>query len=179
MTEEKDLNQQEEETVHPPLAEEEQAKPEEQSPIDKLNAELSESKDKYVRLYAEFDNFRRRTAKERLNLIQTAGEGVIKDLIPVLDDLERALNTMAQSEQAGPFADGIELIRQKFLNTLTAKGLKTMDAKGKPFDSDWHEAITQIPAPEEALKGCVVDEVEKGYLLGEKVIRYAKVVIGA
>jgi molecular chaperone GrpE len=179
MNEEKDLNQQEEETVQPPLTEEQPELKEAESPLEKLNAELSESKDKYVRLYAEFDNFRRRTAKEKLDLIQTAGEGVIKDLIPVLDDLERALNTMTQSEQAAPFKDGIELIRQKFLNTLTSKGLKTMDAKGKPFDSDWHEAITQIPAPEEALKGCVVDEVEKGYLLGEKVIRYAKVVIGA
>lgn len=143
-----------------------------------LKAELEESKDKYLRLYSEFENFRRRNAKERLDLIKTANEELVIALLPVLDDFERA--TKAMGEDVKAVKEGVELIYNKLNKSLEQKGLKPMgDLIGKEFDADLHEAITHTPAPEESLKGKIVDVIENGYYLNDKVIRYAKVIIGA
>lgn len=149
------------------------------SELDKAVADAAEWKDKYVRLYAEFDNYKRRTSKERIDLLKTANEDLMSSLIPVMDDFDRALKNIPATEETKVLREGVELIHNKFNKTLTQKGLTPMNAQGQVFDTELHEAITQIPAPTADLKGKVVDEVEKGYLLGEKVIRYAKVVIGA
>lgn len=145
---------------------------------EKLTLENTELKEKYLRLYSEFENYRRRTAKERLELIKTASEDVLKELLPVLDDFERAIK--AEEKESGETSDeGKRLIYSKLVKVLSSKGLTPMeDLVGKVFDADMHEAITQIPAPSEELKGKIVDVVERGYLLGDKVVRYAKVVIG-
>ncbi len=140
---------------------------------EKLQTELYELKDKYLRLYSDFDNFRKRTAKEKLEMIQSASERVIVDIIPVIDDIERA----TANAQEGEITEGISLIFNKLFNTLAVKGLKVMDAKGAVFNADLHEAITQFPAPTEEDKGKVFDVVEKGYFLNDKVIRFAKVVV--
>ena len=140
---------------------------------EKLQTELYELKDKYLRLYSDFDNFRKRTAKEKLEMIQSASERVIVDIIPVIDDIERA----TANAQEGEISEGIHLIFNKLHNTLAVKGLKPMDAKGAVFNADLHEAITQFPAPTEEDKGKVFDVVEKGYYLNDKVIRFAKVVV--
>lgn len=134
--------------------------------------------DKYLRLYSEFDNYRKRTNKEKLDLIATASAGVLKDLLTVLDDFERAIANNESVEDAQVIKDGFKLIQHKLKATLEAKGLKPMEAKNQPFDADLHEAIANIPAPSEDLKGKVVDDVEKGYYLNDKVIRFAKVVVG-
>ena len=148
---------------------------------EKLESELSEAKDKYLRLYSEFENFRRRTARERLDLIKTANEDLVVSLLPILDDFERAFKSSEGEETDGKqLLQGFELIANKFKNILEQKGLKTMDAAaGKDFDPDTQEAVTQIPAPEKKLKGKIVDVIEKGYYLEDKVIRFAKVVTGA
>lgn len=143
------------------------------SETEKLQGEIAELKDKYLRLYSDFDNFRKRTAKEKLEMIHTASEKVIVDIIPVIDDIERA----TANAQEGEITEGIQLIFNKLINTLATKGLKPMDAKGTVFNPDVHEAITQFPAPTEDDKGKVFDVVEKGYYLNEKVIRFAKVVV--
>lgn len=148
-------------------------------PVQKAEAELAEMKDKYLRLYSEFENFRRRTSKEKMDLVKTAGEDIILSLLPVLDDFERALKAMGDDEAVRPIKEGVELIYNKTLKTLQAKGLTKMESIGAVFNSDFHEAITQIPVTDDKQKGTVVDEVESGYYLGEKVIRFAKVVIGA
>jgi molecular chaperone GrpE len=146
----------------------------------KLEAEVAELKDKYLRLYSDFENFRKRTAKERIDLIKTASEDVLKDLIPVVDDFERAFKASEHETDLSKIREGNQLIFHKFLRILDSKGLKPMeDLIGKPFDADRQEAITQIPAPNEELKGKVIDVVEKGYTLGEKVVRFAKVVTGS
>jgi molecular chaperone GrpE len=151
-------------------------------PEEKLNAEISDLKDKYLRLYSEFENYRKRTSKERLDLIKTASEDIIKDIIPVLDDFERALKA-SESEgdiDIAKILDGNQLIFKKLEKILESNGLKAMeDQVGKQFDPDKQEAIVQIEAPSKELKGKVIEVVEKGYTLGEKVVRYAKVVIGA
>lgn len=154
---------------------------EEQNELEKLKDELSESKDKYLRLYSEFDNFRRRTAKEKLDMVQTANEDLMSELLPVIDDFDRAMKTFEEKDSdIKAVKDGIQLIYNKFNKALERKGLKVMEGKeGMDFDPELHEAITQIPAPKPKLKGKVVDVIEKGYLLKEKVIRYAKVVIGS
>ena len=138
----------------------------------------NEVNDKFVRLYAEFDNYRRRTNKERIELIGSASAGVIKDMIPVLDDLERAILNNEKSEDIKAVKEGFVLVSNKFKSILESKGLKPMDSKGKPFDSELHEAIANVPAPDKKMKGKVVDDVEKGYLLNDKVVRFAKVVVG-
>lgn len=143
-----------------------------------LEAELRESKDKYMRLAAEFDNFRKRTAKERIELFQTAGRDVITDLLDVLDDADRAQAEFEKSGDNGALKDGVKLVFNKLRNILQSKGLKPMEAIGKDFDPDLFEAITEIPAPTADLKGKVVDEVTKGYYLNDKIIRHAKVVVG-
>lgn len=149
------------------------------SETDVLKQEVVDLKDKYIRLYSDFENFRKRTAKEKMELLNTAGEDVIKTILPVVDDLERALKSIAETEENKSLREGVELVYQKFIKSLESKGLKAMNAVGQVFDVETHEAITQIPAPSEDLKGKVIDEIEKGYYLNEKVIRFAKVVIGA
>ena len=146
---------------------------------EKTKAELAEMKDKYLRLFAEFDNYKRRTAKERMDLLRTANQEMVVALLPIIDDFERALQSMQTAQDVASVKEGVDLINNKLTNVLQQKGLKAMDAVGTAFDPDLHEAITQIPAPDESLKGKVIDEVEKGYFLNEKVIRFAKVVIGA
>ncbi|MDF9798487.1 molecular chaperone GrpE [Catalinimonas alkaloidigena] len=147
--------------------------------IQKLEEEVSAAKDKYLRLYAEFENYRKRTSKERLDLVKTANEELILDLLTVVDDLERSLQIFENKEEVAPMYEGISLVSQKFHKVLTQKALKPMEVgPGSDFDSDFHEAVAQTPAPEDKLKGKIVDVVEKGYFLGEKVLRYAKVVIG-
>lgn len=148
---------------------------EEVSVVDKLKAELEEEKKKYLYLFAEFDNFKRRNSKERLELIQTAGKEVIQSLLEVLDDTDRA---EAELDKSGQELTGVRLVFNKLRSTLYSRGLKIMEVKGLDFDADRHEAITEIPAPTEDLKGKVIDEVEKGYFLNDKIIRFAKVVVG-
>ena len=151
----------------------------EEDPLKQKEEEVAAAKDKYLRLYAEFENYRRRTSKERLELVKTANEELILDLLSVVDDLERSLQIFENKEEVAPMYEGIKLVYQKFSKVLTQKGLKPMElAPGSDFDSEYHEAVAQTPAPEEKLKGKVVDVVEKGYFLGEKVLRFAKVVIG-
>lgn len=150
----------------------------EESEIEKLKAELSEQNDKFIRIMAEFDNFKRRNAKERLELIQTAGKEVITDLLDVLDDCDRAQKQIETSEDNKEIKEGVLLIFNKLRNILSAKGLKPMASINQEFNPDIHEAITEIPAPSEEMKGKVIDEVIKGYYLNEKIIRFAKVVVG-
>lgn len=146
--------------------------------IEKLKAEIQELKDKYLRHVAEFDNFRKRTAKERLELIQTAGKEVITALLPVVDDCDRAEKQLQTSSDTEAIKEGVQLVFNKLRSTLQSKGLKPMKSVGEEFNADQHEAITEIPAPNEALKGKILDEVEKGYYLNDKIIRFAKVVVG-
>ncbi len=150
---------------------------EELSEEEKLKIEIAEQKDKFIRLYAEFDNFRRRTAKEKIETIQNASENLIKELLPVVDDFERANKAMESSDDTTAIKEGIMLVYNKLLKTLESKGLKPMLAKESDFDVELHECITQFAAGDDK-KGKVIDEVEKGYFLNEKVIRYAKVVVG-
>jgi molecular chaperone GrpE len=146
--------------------------------LEKLQGELAEQKDKFIRLYSEFENFRRRTAKEKLDLIQSAGEQLIKMLLPVIDDFDRAEKTF--KDQDIKELEGFFLIHNKFRKILDQSGVKLMEIKpGAEFNADLHEAITQIPTSDETLKGKVVDVVEPGYLLNDKVIRFAKVVVGS
>ena len=160
-------------------SENEQEEEIELSPEEKLQAEVAEAKDKYLRLYSEFENFRRRNAKERIELIKTASSDLMTELLPSIDDFDRAKQANEKQEDVAAIKEGFELIHNKLIKTLEAKGLKLMETeKGTPFDADIHEAVTQFPGDEE-LKGKIIDTVEKGYYLGEKVIRYAKVVIGA
>jgi molecular chaperone GrpE len=160
-----------EETVEPTV--------EEISAEEKLQNELNASKDQYLRLVAEFDNFRKRTAKERVETIQTATKDLMQSLVAVLDDSERASKTMETATDLEAVKEGVALVLGKLNSILTHKGLKPMETTiGEEFDAELHEAITEIPAPSEALKGKVVDVIEKGYYLNEKLIRYAKVVVG-
>lgn len=139
--------------------------------IDALQMEVVDLRDKLLRTMAEFENFKRRTARERAELIGTAGQGVMKAILPVLDDFERA-------SRNGELSEGVGLIYQKFLRILGEKGLRAMDSTGEPFDPEYHEAVTEFPAPSEEMRGKVVDTTERGYLLNDKIIRYAKVVVG-
>ncbi len=149
-------------------------------PVQQLEDNLKESKEKYLRLYSEFENFRRRTSKEKMELVSTASKDLVVDLLPVLDDFARAMSSAEKEEGAGTAVEGFTLISQKFRKILEAKGLKEMEIKpGDEFNDEFHEAITQIPAPTEDLAGKIVDVVEKGYFMNDKVIRFAKVVTGA
>ena len=148
----------------------------EESAMEKLEAELQEQKDKYLRLYAEFDNYKRRTSKERVELIQTAGKEVIQSLLEVMDDTDRAEKQMNSTEDVKLIREGVQLVFHKLRATLQSRGLKEMNAIGTPFNPDLHEAITEIPMP--GNEGKVVDQVEKGYYLNDKIIRFAKVVVG-
>jgi len=146
--------------------------------ITELELKVSELNDKYLRLYSEFDNFRKRTAKEKVDLIQSGGEDVFKSILPVMDDFERAIKSNSETTDVKAVNDGINLIYNKLKSTLTQKGLEEMNSVGEPFNADIHEAITNIPAPTEEQKGKVVDQLEKGYMLNGKIIRFAKVIIG-
>jgi molecular chaperone GrpE len=149
----------------------------EESELEKLREAIREKEDKYLRLYAEFDNFRRRNAKERIELIQTAGKEVIVSLLEVMDDCDRAEKVMNKSEDIAAVREGVQLVFNKFRRTMLSKGLKEMDCVGTEFNADLHEAITEVPAgPDNA--GKVIDQVEKGYYLNDKIIRFAKVVVG-
>jgi molecular chaperone GrpE len=151
---------------------------EEQDPITKLEEQVKAEKDKYLRLYAEFENFRRRSAKERIDLIATSTGDLMKEILPVLDDFQRAVESNKKAEDIAAVKEGFDLLHAKLQRLLQAKGLKIIEAIGNDFDPDVHEAIAQIPAPEEQQKGKVIDVVEQGYTLNEKIIRHPKVVVG-
>jgi molecular chaperone GrpE len=146
---------------------------------EKLKAEVATLNDKFIRLYAEFDNFKRRTQKERTDLLKTANKEVIVAMLPVLDDFERAEKALANVTDVAAVKEGIAIVHHKLKNILAQKGLTEMEPIGQPFDADVHEAITSIPSPSEDGKGKVLDQMEKGYLLNQKVVRFAKVIIGA
>ena len=147
----------------------------EESIIKEINIDF---KDKYVRLYSEFENYRKRTAKEKIEIITNASENLLKEIIPILDDFERAMDNNKKVEEISNVKEGFELIHNKIYKTLTNQGLKPMNSLGKSFDPDIHEAITKIPATKDKMKGKVMDVIEKGYILNDKVIRFAKVVVG-
>jgi molecular chaperone GrpE len=151
---------------------------EKQNEIDVLQKQLQEANDKFLRLHAEFDNYKRRTMKEKSEILQTAGKDVILALLPVVDDLERARKALESAQDIETMKQGIELIYHKFNSILQAKGLKPVDSIGLEFNVDLHEAITNVPAPSEDMKGKVIDETERGYTLNGHVIRFAKVVVG-
>jgi molecular chaperone GrpE len=145
---------------------------------DSFEDKFNELNDKYLRLFSEFDNFKRRTAKEKLELSKTASAAVLKDLLTVLDDFDRANESFEKATDVAALKEGVDLIYSKLFKTLESKGLKPMDSLHTEFNADIHEALTNIPAPEEELKGKVLDVIEKGYTLNDKIIRYAKVVVG-
>ncbi|QKG78908.1 nucleotide exchange factor GrpE [Tenuifilum thalassicum] len=156
-------------------------KEEEQPEVDKvaeITSQYEEMKDKYLRLTAEFDNYRKRTLKEKSDILKYAAEEVLKDLLPVIDDLDRALKAVDAAKDIDSVKEGIGLIINKFNDFLKAKGVKEIDALGKELDTDLHEAITKIPVEEEDKKGKIVDVVQKGYMLHDKVMRFSKVVVG-
>jgi molecular chaperone GrpE len=146
--------------------------------MDELTAKNEEMKDKYLRLFADFDNYKKRMAKERLELMDSAGKDIIKSILPVIDDFERSLKAAEKSQDHATLKEGVELVYNKLLKTLETKGVKAMESNETDFNSDLHDAITEIPAPTEELKGKVMDTVEKGYYLNDKILRHAKVVVG-
>lgn len=145
---------------------------------EKLRQQVGETNDKYVRLMAEFDNYRRRTAKERLELIETASKDVLEGFLPVVDDCERALEVLRKTEGAEAAVEGTELIYNKLMSYLKSKGLIRIECKGEEFNTDFHEAVAQFPAPSPEMKNKIIDVVQQGYTLGGKVVRFAKVVVG-
>ena len=155
-----------------------EAEAKEKDPLAEAQEQLAALNDKYLRLAAEFDNFRKRTIKEKADLILTGGEKVLSALLPVLDDLERARDNMQKATDVESLREGVEMIIGKLDKTLAAQGLKRMEPIGTLFDTDFHEAIAMVPVPEDEQKGHVIDCVQTGYLLGEKVVRHAKVVVG-
>lgn len=183
-TEEKQMEQAEEPKTEKKSAPKKEAKSKDAKKIEELQASLAQTEEKlakekedYIRLMAEFETFRRRTAEDRLNLISSASADTIKGLLPVLDDCERAMELLKDSSDEAA-REGTGLIYNKLMAYLKTKGLEVIDAKGKPFDTDFHEAIAQFPAPDESQKNCVFDVTQTGYTLNGKVIRYAKVVVG-
>ena len=157
-----------------PLTEEEKLAQE----LEKANEQIEEQKDKYLRLSAEFDNYRKRTMKEKAELILNGGEKSISSILPIVDDFERALKNMEPATDVAAVKEGVELIYNKFMSVLGQNGVKVIETKEQPLDTDYHEAIAVIPAPNEALKGKILDCVQTGYILNDKVIRHAKVVVG-
>ena len=149
-----------------------------QKELDEANEKIAMLEDRYLRQIAEFDNYRKRTMKEKAELIKNGGERAIESILPVLDDFERAIATMEKSENAAELRTGVELIYNKFVSILKQNGLQKIETEGKDFDTDFHEAIAMIPAPTEELKGKVLDCIQTGYILNDKVIRHAKVAVG-
>ncbi|MEL1241734.1 nucleotide exchange factor GrpE [Flavobacterium flavipallidum] len=177
-TENTEIDKEMDEVTMENKASEEQAVTEELSVEEQLAQDLANEKDKHIRLFAEFENYKRRTSKERVELFKTANQEVLLAMLPILDDFDRALVEIAKTADE-TLTKGVELIHEKLKNTLSSKGLELVEVKaGDAFDADFAEAITQIPAPSEDLKGKIVDVLEKGYKLGDKIIRYPKVVIG-
>ncbi len=152
--------------------------PDEKKLTEKLQEELTEQKDKYIRLFAEFDNYKRRSAKERIELIQTAGREVITSMLDVLDDCDRAEKQLQTSNDIEQIKQGVQLVFGKLRTVMQSKGLKAMESINTTFDVEKHEAINEIPAPNEDMKDKILDEVQKGYYLNDKIIRFAKVVVG-
>lgn len=148
------------------------------SGVDKLAKERDELRDKYLRLMAEFDNFKKRNVRERMELLNTAAQDTLSALLPVVDDFDRAMNLTEEQKNSPAFQEGIQLVYQKLINTLKQRGLEVMDTNGQDFDPEFHEALTEIPAPSEELKGKIIDTIERGYTLKGKIIRHAKVVTG-
>lgn len=170
----KDIKSSEETTNTEEIQEEEEQK----DPIEELGKQVAEMNDKYLRLSAEFDNYRKRTLKEKMELTKTAGERILIKLLPIVDNFERALQSIDSTDDKKAIKEGIELIYSNFTEFIGQNGIKEIEAINKDFDTDIHEAITKIPAPSKAMKGKIVDCVEKGYYLNEKVIRFSKVVVG-
>lgn len=148
------------------------------SGVDKLAKERDELRDKYLRLMAEFDNFKKRNVRERMELLNTAAQDTLSALLPVVDDFDRAMNLTEEQKNSPAFQEGIQLVYQKLINTLKQRGLEVMDTNGQDFDPEFHEALTEIPAPSEEMKGKIIDTIERGYTLKGKIIRHAKVVTG-
>ncbi|MCB9225743.1 MAG: nucleotide exchange factor GrpE [Chitinophagales bacterium] len=171
--EEQEINKEENTAEEPEVTE-----ATEENSVETLERKLQEQKDKYLRLFADFDNYKKRTAKERLDLLNTAGKDIILSILPVLDDFERAIAVADNATDVNSVKEGMDLIKNKLFNTLKQRGLEPMDSQGKDFDAEQQEAITEIPAPNAEMKGRVMDVVEKGYLMNGKIIRYAKVVVG-
>lgn len=149
-----------------------------QDPLTELQEKCDMLNDKYLRLYSEFENYRRRTAKEKLDMMKNASGDLLKEFLPVVDDFDRAMASNETDENIDNVKEGFKLIHNKLMRIMESKGVKPMDAMEKPFDTEYHEAITNIPAPDESLKGKVVDVAEKGYFYHDGVLRYAKVVVG-
>lgn len=173
-TAEEQLQNEENAENNAPLTEEDKLAKE----LEEAREQLADEKDKYLRLSAEFDNYRKRTIKEKAELILNGGEKSISSILPVLDDLERAVKTMETAQDVAAVKEGVELIYNKFLSVLGQNGVKVIETKDKPLDTDYHEAIAVIPAPTEEQKGKILDCVQTGYTLNDKVIRHAKVVVG-
>ncbi len=177
---EETLNDESEEQVVDEIeteVEEDGLSPEEKK-IEELTGKVSELNDRYLRLSAEYDNYRKRTLKERMELTKSAGEGLLKGILPVVDDFDRAISHLGEASDLKAVKEGIDLIYNKFQEFLKQNGVSEIEAKEKEFDTDLHEAITKIPAPTEDLKGKVIDCIEKGYMLNDKVMRFSKVVVG-
>lgn len=186
---EKDLKEKQEETVEATPqeqasaettveAEEPTAEEKLQKELDDTKAELEKSKKEYMFLLAEFDNFRKRTLKEKSELIKNAAEGAMKDLLPVLDDFERAIQATSESNDVESIKEGVNLIYNKFVKYLEQKGVKSIESQDADFDTEYHEAVTTFPTDDESKKGKVIDTVQKGYVMNDKVIRHSKVVVG-
>lgn len=146
--------------------------------LQETQAQMGELKDKYIRLMAEFDNYKKRTVKEKLDLMKTAAQDTLSALLPVLDDFDRAKKNAEDESSKEPFSEGVMLVYNKLNGVLKAKGLEVMETNGADFDPELHEALTEIPAPTEDMKGKVIDTIERGYILKDKIIRHAKVVVG-
>ena len=143
-----------------------------------LQSELNEQKDKYLRIYAEFENFKKRTRREKLDMLSTAARDTLSAMLPVLDDFDRAKKAAESDDTKEGFSEGVELVYNKFVGILSSKGLKAMESTGETFDPELHEAIAEIPAPSDDMKGKIIDTTDKGYFLNDKIIRHAKVVVG-
>lgn len=167
-----------EDTTPEPVIDTENVSDESFDATDKVAEECRVWQDKYIRLSAEFDNYRKRTLKEKMDLIETGGEAVIKSIIAIADDFERALAAMEKREDIKAETDGIRLIAQKFMDTLKSKGVEPIEALGKQLDVDFHDAVAKFPVKESDKKGAVIDVVQRGYMLKDKVLRFAKVVVG-
>lgn len=173
-----EVSTQEENTETTPEEKQEEVEPTLEDKIEELNSQVAEQKDKYLRLFADFDNYKKRNAKERLELLNTAGKDIILSIIPTLDDLDRAIASAETATDINSVKEGFVLVKNKLFSSLSQKGLKPMESIGEEFNPDKQEALTKIPAPSDDMKGKVIDEIEKGYTLNEKIIRYAKVVVG-
>lgn len=176
------MKEQEQPSLEPQMDEQESAAAVQEaaapSALEQLQKEHEELREKYMRIYADFDNFRKRALRERAELMRTAAQDTLTALLPVLDDFHRAKANAEKEGSTEVMSEGIQLVYHKFLGVLKASGLEEMDTLNQPFDPEFHEALTEIPVPEDSMKGKIVDTVEKGYKLGDKIIRYAKVVVG-